>query len=79
MSNKIDLDRYMASLHVAFEEGAKAGKDDSQIGNKFRSAWGAARELGYFDDKRIRNVFTTGYLSEIGKQVVTDQDGIVIR
>jgi hypothetical protein len=70
----IDLD----SLIAGYEAGKRAGEADSQIGAVFRSAWGAARELGFYDDRLSRKGFTLGYLESFGNGVLTDSEGRVI-
>jgi hypothetical protein len=60
-----------------YKAGKRAGAEDSQIGARFRSAWVAARELGFFDDEWKRKGFTIGYLSFFEKGVVTDSEGRV--
>jgi len=66
------------SLLAGYEAGKRAGEADSQIGAVFRSAWGAARELGFYDDRLSRKGFTLGYLESFGDGVLTDSEGRVI-
>ena len=72
--SSIDLD----SLIAGYEAGQRAGEDDSRIGALFRGAWGAARELGFYDDRLSRKGFTLGYLESFGDGVLTDSEGRVI-
>jgi hypothetical protein len=58
--------------------GCAAGIHDTTPGNIFRGAWGAARDLGFYDGGLRQKGFTIGYTSEIKDDVVTDKDGMVI-
>lgn len=66
----------------AYALGFEHGKMDCTPGNKFRSAYGAAGELGLSDHGDmacIRQVYVVGYLNALpANGVVTDAQGIVV-
>ena len=71
-SEKLEL------LMVGYKAGCTAGEHDTTPGNIFRGAWGAARELGFYDNETTRKGFTIGYVGMLGNGVTTDENGKTI-
>ena len=72
----MDIDRMKRRLDKASDAGYRAGRKDTRIGARFRGAWAAARDLGYYDDLKERRAFTSAYLISV-PYVDVDETGRV--